>query len=200
MFTPIIITLGENNMHNNTKKLVMVALFVTLIIIGSFIKIPTPLVPITLQLAFCLLAGILLGGHLGASSVIIYVAMGLLGLPVFAYGGGFSYILKPTFGYNLGFILGVFVVGIISRGVNGKKQPTFKRNLFASLIGIVIVYSIGVAYMYFILNFYLDSFMSINKAITYGCLMFLPTDIFWCVIVSYLGYRLAPLLQRSFNQ
>lgn len=180
-----------------TKKIVLIALFITLITVGSFIKIPTPLVPITLQLAICLLTGILLGGTLGSSSVIIYVAMGLLGLPVFAYGGGISYIFRPSFGYNIGFIVGVFVVGIISRGIKFNRKPTFLRNLVATFIGIIIVYIIGVSYMYIILNYYLHSAISISKAITYGCLIFLPTDILWCFVVAYLGYRLAPHLQQN---
>ena len=71
-----------------TKNLVMCSLFVALIVVGAFIKIPVPVVPFTLQLLFTMMAGLLLGGKLGAVSVGVYILMGLLGLPIFAEGGG----------------------------------------------------------------------------------------------------------------
>ena len=71
---------------SRTKSLVLTALFVALIAIGAFIRIPTPLVPITLQFACCLAAAQILGVK-GGNSVLIYVVMGLIGLPVFTEGG-----------------------------------------------------------------------------------------------------------------
>ena len=65
----------------------------------SFIRIPVPLVPFTLQITFTTLAGLLLGSKKGAISVAVYVLMGLIGIPVFTQGGGFSYVLKPSFGF-----------------------------------------------------------------------------------------------------
>ena len=62
----------------------MCSLFVALIVVGAFIKIPVPVVPFTLQLLFTMMAGLLLGGKLGAVSVGVYILMGLLGLPIFA--------------------------------------------------------------------------------------------------------------------
>ena len=57
---------------NKTKDLVMCSLFVALIAVGAFIKIPVPVVPFTLQLLFTMMAGLLLGGKLGALSVCVY--------------------------------------------------------------------------------------------------------------------------------
>ena len=56
-----------------TKNLVMCSLFVALIVVGAFIKIPVPVVPFTLQLLFTMMAGLLLGGKLGAVSVGVYI-------------------------------------------------------------------------------------------------------------------------------
>ena len=82
-----------------TRDLILCALFTALSAIGAFIRIPVPLVPFTLQITFTTLAGLLLGSKKGAISVAVYVLMGLIGIPVFTQGGGFSYVLKPSFGF-----------------------------------------------------------------------------------------------------
>lgn len=75
-----------------TKNMVLCAMFVALIAVGAFIRIPIPVVPFTLQILFINLAGLLLGGKLGAIAAGSYMIIGLIGLPVFAEGGGLSYI------------------------------------------------------------------------------------------------------------
>ncbi|MEG2274784.1 MAG: biotin transporter BioY, partial [Clostridia bacterium] len=96
-------------------KLALSGIFIALIIVGAYIKIPTPLVPVTLQFAFCLLAGLLLGGGNGAACVLIYILMGLVGIPVFVAGGGIFYVLQPSFGYMIGFVFGSYAAGKLIR-------------------------------------------------------------------------------------
>ena len=62
-----------------TRQLTMTALFVALIAVGAFIRVPLPNCPFTLQILFTTLAGIVLGSRLGAASVGIYIVLGLLG-------------------------------------------------------------------------------------------------------------------------
>ena len=69
-----------------TRSLVYCALFTALIAVGAFIKIPIPVVPFTLQYLFTMLAGILLGSRLGSLSVLAYMILGLIGLPIFFRG------------------------------------------------------------------------------------------------------------------
>ena len=68
--------------HMKTKDLVLCAMFVALIAVGAFIKIPVPVVPFTLQFLFTMLAGLLLGPVNGALAVVVYIVLGLIGLPI----------------------------------------------------------------------------------------------------------------------
>ena len=78
------------NKTNKTKNLAYCALFTALIAVGAFIRVPVPVVPFTLQYLFTMLAGLLLGPRLGTIAVGTYVLLGLVGVPIFAQGGGFS--------------------------------------------------------------------------------------------------------------
>ena len=87
---------------SRTYKMMLVALFAALIAVGAFIRVPVPLVPFTMQTFFVVLAGMLLGKKLGGASALVYLAIGLIGIPVFTQGGGIGYVLKPSFGYLIG--------------------------------------------------------------------------------------------------
>ena len=99
---------------NKTTNLILCSLFTALIAVGAFIKVPVPVVPFTLQFLFTTLAGLLLGSKKGAISVVAYMILGLAGLPIFSEGGGFWYVIKPSFGYIIGFCIGTYVTGLIA--------------------------------------------------------------------------------------
>jgi biotin transport system substrate-specific component len=100
---------------SRTYKMMLVALFAALIAVGAFIRVPVPLVPFTMQTFFVVLAGMLLGKKLGGASALVYLAIGLIGIPVFTQGGGIGYVLKPSFGYLIGFVVAAFITGAIVR-------------------------------------------------------------------------------------
>ncbi len=79
----------------------------------------------------------MLGGKKGALSVLCYIVIGLIGVPVFASGGGLGYIFEPTFGYLIGFCAGSFITGIIA---NRNRTPSLKRMLIANFAGLGVVY------------------------------------------------------------
>ena len=133
---------------SRTKSLVLTALFVALVAIGAFIRIPTPLVPITLQFACCLAAAQILGVK-GGNSVLIYLVMGLIGLPVFTEGGGFTYVLKPSFGYLIGMVTGTYMCGLIVK----LKGDRIIFRLLGSFVALVIVDLFGATYMYLIYRY-----------------------------------------------
>ena len=109
---------------NTTISLTAISLFAALTAIGAFIRIPLPYVPFTLQVLFVYLAGSLLGSKKGMQSQLVYVGVGLAGLPVFTQGGGIGYFLQPTFGYLLGYIAGAFVVGWIIERITNQRSIT----------------------------------------------------------------------------
>ena len=116
--------------HRKTLMLVLTALFAALTAVGAFFKIPFALAAISLQFLFTAMAGILLGAGYGALSQLVYVLIGLVGVPIFALGGGFSYVLQPTFGFLLGLIPSAFVIGKLA-----KRPLTFWRTALAMLAG-----------------------------------------------------------------
>ena len=169
----------NSNRKLKTKQMVLCSIFTALIIIGAFIKIPLPIVPVTLQIVFTNLAGLVLGSNLGALSVLIYILLGLAGVPVFTSGGGLAYVLRPTFGYLIGFVLGTYVAGKI---VEKQEEFSIKRYIAASFVNLAIVYAVGVSYMYFMQNVYLNVELPLFDAIKMGMLIPFPGNAFLIII------------------
>ena len=97
-----------------TRDLIYCALFAALTAIGAFLHFQLFRATITLQFFFTAMAGLLLGAKLGALSQLLYVVLGLVGVPIFAAGGGFGYVFNPTFGFLLGLIPTAWVIGKIA--------------------------------------------------------------------------------------
>lgn len=186
---------------NNIRALTFIPLFTALTIIGAFIKIPTPWgVPLSLQLFFALCGGILLGPWWGAGAQLLYMALGLLGLPVFTGGGGLGYVFHPTFGYIIGFVLSAFLAGILARKIfasGGGGRGKWLLLFLAAVAGMAVCHLTGAVYMYALKNIYLDSPMGFGKILLVASLPFLPTDTIWCAVAAALGTRLSLLRVRS---
>ena len=107
-----------------TTDIVYCGMFASLMAVGAFIKIMIPIgiweVTFSLQFFFALLAGFLLGAKRGLAAVGCYLLIGLAGVPVFAHGGGLMYLMKPTFGFLIGFAAAAYVAGKISETLPGK--------------------------------------------------------------------------------
>lgn len=174
---------------------ILCPLFSAFIAVGAYIRIPVPFIPFTLQLLFVLLAGLLLGSKRGALSVLIYLLIGLSGVPVFTAGGGPAYLFHPTFGYLVGFVCGAFLSGWI---LERSKKQNMAVCFLASLCGLLLVYLFGITHFYFISNSYLGKPLGVLSTLFYGCLVFIPMDLFSCVLASFLVIRFRNLL-RDFD-
>lgn len=178
---------------NRTKNLIYCGLFTALIAVGAFIKIPVPVVPFTLQFLFTTLAGLLLGSKLGTVSVVAYMVLGLVGLPVFSEGGGIWYIFKPSFGYIIGFCVGTFVTGFMAERM---KEKTILRYMAANFTGLLIVYAMGMAYYYVICNYVINTPIAFGPLFLYCFLLAVPGDICLCILAAFLVKRIKPVLNR----
>ncbi len=85
------------------------------------------------------MAGFLLGPKLAALSVIVYLCIGLIGVPVFAAGGGPAYILRPGFGFLLGFVLAAFLIGYIRDKMNAVKTLSM---MIPATVGLIAYYTV----------------------------------------------------------
>ncbi len=173
------------------KQMTLCALFTCLIVIGAFIKIPTPFAAITLQLPVVILSAVLLKDKGSFVCSCLYLIMGLSGIPVFSYGGGISYILQPTFGYILGFLPCTFITGYLCKKMYENKRRCF----FAGLTGILTVHVTGFVYYILISRFYLKTEIDITDLIISLCLVALPKDIALCAVISAMGTRLHKALK-----
>lgn len=177
----------------NTKSIVLCSLFTALIAVGAFIKIPIPNIPITLQFMFTTLAGLLLGSKLGAISVLIYLVIGLIGIPIFTNGGGIGYIFQPTFGYLIGFLVGTFVAGKIIESSN----ISFKNLLLACFANLIIVYTLGAIYFYLISNYYLNNKIG-TMALLMNCfILVIPGDLISCFASTFIAQKVLPILKKQ---
>ena len=177
------------------RNLILTALFAALTAIGAFIRIPFAFSSITLQFFFTAMAGVLLGARWGAASQAVYVLLGLAGLPIFTQGGGFSYVLQPTFGFLVGLIPAAWLIGYMSR-----KKSGFWWLCLSCLAGLGVLYLIGMPYMAVILNVYLAKGMSLWSLLMAGMLPFLPGDMVKIAVTALLCGRLRPVLSRYLPQ
>ena len=170
-----------------SRALILTALFAALTAVGAFLRIPLGVSSVTLQFFFTAMAGVLLGPRWGAASQAVYVLLGLAGLPVFTLGGGFAYVLQPTFGFVLGLIPAAWVMGLLGR----KTRP-----LFAILAGMGTLYALGLPYMALILNVHLGLGKSLSDILWAGLLPFLPADAVKVIGSALLCRRLLPMLKN----
>jgi biotin transport system substrate-specific component len=135
-------------------RLVLTALFTALIIVGSYLAIPFIPVPLVLANAFTLLAGLLLGPVYGGAAVLLYLALGALGLPVFAGGsGGFGQFAGPTGGFLVGYLVSAVVAGLVAHGPSrAGARPGLPRLAVAALLGMVALYAVGLPWLHLVLK------------------------------------------------
>lgn len=179
---------------NLIVTLTLSSLFCTLIIIGSFIRIPMPnMMPVTLQTFFVLLTALVLPIKASVLAIITYIALGLIGLPIFSGGGGVGYILMPNFGFIIGFVVATTIISVISEKIKYSKLCQY---IVISLLGISVIYIIGILYFAFITNVYNKGDYSAIWFMQTVFLPFLPKEIICIILSSLSAYKIRPNITK----
>lgn len=155
----------KTNNFKNTKNLAQISMFAVIIALCSWLAIPSA-VPFTMQTfaIFCSLG--ILGGKKGLMSIIIYIMLGLFGVPVFSgFKAGPTALFGATGGYIIGFIFFALVFWLITKVFGSKPFAV----TFGMLAGLIVCYAFGTAWFIII-------YTKTNAAVT------LMTALSWCVI------------------
>ena len=170
------------NANTSLQGLIYAALFGVGTAAGAYIIVPVPPVPITLQTLFLYVAGALLGGRLALMSQIVYLLLGIVGLPVFAGGkAGLGVFFGPTGGYLIGFVVAAYSIGKWNEAL---KKPSFSMILLSMTVGTIPVYVLGT------LQLSLVAKLSLGKAVGLGVLPFLIGDGVKIVVAAALSLQL----------
>jgi biotin transport system substrate-specific component len=116
-----------------------------LLTVSAKVQVPFWPVPMTMQTYAVLVIGAAYGARLGTATVLLYLAQGLVGLPVFAgAGAGPAYLIGPTAGYLVGFALAAGLVGWAADRGRGR---SFVRMVAAMTAGHLLILALGVAWL-----------------------------------------------------
>ena len=175
MTSPVLLDVVSNRADVSSAIRVTAVLFVTVLtIVAAQVSVPLPFtpVPFTLQPMVVLLGGAALGARLGMSAQILYLALGLAGLPVFAASPilpqGFGRLLGPTGGYLMSYPLAALVTGYLAqRGLDRR----YVTSVLAMAAGLAIVFACGVLWLAF------GAHAGLAAAVSTGLIPFIPADI-----------------------
>ena len=174
----------------------LVVLMAVLTAAGAQVAIPLPFtpVPITLQVLVVVLSGFLLGVRGGASAQLTYLALGAIGVPVFAgFAGGFWHLLGPTGGYLISYPFAAAVAGLAFPIVAA--APRWRAVAVATaagLLGLAAIYALGTAWLAFELQ------LSLGTAIAQAVLPFVVVDIAKIALAALVAAGALPMLRSRF--
>lgn len=185
------------------RTLVRVAVFAALVCVLAMLPgLPVGPVPITLQTLGVMLAGAVLGPRLGAASMLLYLLLIAIGLPVASgFRGGLGLFAGATGGFLLSWPAAALVVGLATRrplrrlaeGHSGRAAATVTTLLGVLLGGVVVVYAVGLPWMKLITGLPWD------KALSAGMLVFLPGDLLKTVVATLVAVGVARALPQEFR-
>ncbi len=172
------------------RRVAYAAAFAALLAVASYVSFALPLtdVPFTLQVLVVVLAGLVLGPGLGALSILVYLLLGAVGVPVFAAGSaGLGVIMGPLGGYLLSWPVAAAIAGL------GRGRAPLAR-LLPALLALCVIYAGGITGLHF------GQGMGWRAAFLAGAVPFLPFDAIKVVVAWVIApalTRLAPGIGRA---
>ena len=179
----------QGRSNNNFSLLTKIFTAVTcslLLIVSAKIKIDLYPVPMTLQPLAVLMIAMLCGRNIGFASIGLYLFQGMIGLPVFAYGGGMPYLMGPTGGFLIGFLIAGVIVGELADRGWGKQ---IFKSVSAMILGLIVIYICGILQLSIIKGF--------DYAIIKGMEPFIVGDFYKLILASLLLPQIWKLAKKS---
>ena len=190
---------GDKHMDRNSNKtfrMVLVAMFAAIIAVASWISIPLPFTPVPINLATLAvtLTGTLLGYKYGSASVLVYLLLGAVGVPVFAgFTGGLGHIAGPTGGYLVGYITSAFICGAVIEAIGkGRDEIRWWVYLLAAFLGTLSCYILGTIW------FIVLTHNTLAASMTMCVIPFLPGEIFKLAASVIIVMAIKPVLDRMY--
>ena len=125
------------------------------------------------------------GRNISVAAVSLYLFQGIIGMPVFAYGGGLPYLLGPTGGFLLGFLFASIIIGELADRGWGKYMI---KSVFAMLIGMFVIYFCGILQLSFLKGY--------DFAIVNGLTPFIIGDLYKLILAAFLLPQIWKLVSK----
>ncbi len=179
---------------NIALQAVFASLFAALISAGAFIQIPMPSgVPVTIQDMMALLSGMLLGPLWGSASVVLFLLLGIIGLPVFTGKAGIQVLLSgPTGGFLIGYLAAALVCGIILHFFLPQKKGALYWIVLAvcAVLGTIVLFLCGIA------GFMRITGASIQKTLALVLIPFIPGNSIKIIVMVLLAGKFRPVIKN----
>lgn len=191
---------NSNTKQSNLYKLVLTGIFTAVVAVCSWITVPLPFtqVPINLAILGVLLAGGFLGSKYGSLSLLIYILLGAVGIPVFAgFGAGLGTLAGPTGGYIVGYILCALITGIGTvppRKSSETTEPSSRSALrlaFFMALGVLVCYAFGTVWYVILMK------TSLWAGLLLCVFPFIPFDALKIAAAVFLVRRLRKIVNLS---
>ena len=180
--------------NRKIKDIVLISLFSAIIVVCSFITIPA-VVPFTLQTFAVFLCLNILGAKKGIISILIYIFLGVVGLPVFSgFNGGIGALLNVTGGYIVGFIFSALIFWVITSVFNKKSRKIIK--IIASFAALIGCYIFGTLW-YILLFIKNGDTISFTGALTICVLPFIIPDILKILLALSISEKINKLIIKN---
>lgn len=177
------------------KDLTLNALMIAFLAVASQITIPIQPVPITLQTLAVMLIGILLTPKNAFLTILGYIILGLIGLPIFSgFSGGPASILLPSFGFILAWLP---AASLQSLYLERQEGVGIKELTVSAIINSFLTSLIGIIYMAFILNGYMGQNLSLSALLMLGFVPFIPGDLIKIGLAVFIGRHLYPRIRLN---
>ena len=177
-------------MNKKIKNLIIDSILLALLIVASKLSIYTSFVPFTLQLLIVLIFSLLVDYKNSILIIVIYIIMGLIGIPVFSSSvSSVAVLIHPSFGFIIGFILIALFIPIIKEKIRINNK--FVKNLTLSIIALIIDYICGFVYIILLskILMVIDLDLTISKIFINFIAIFIPFDIIKCVLATIIVKR-----------